>query len=222
MLILSLAQKVLLSWVEVERLAHHDDISGLRCSYQLLKLFDFAIVPIKNIHYIFFVVRLSLKTDPNKLLRVLKQAFPKTRWIIVQEIFVRIVWGSSKLLLHKIDKPKIDPNNLGDQRDVDCIIAVMKKAVEFSETPTMKELYLGVALPSKLLEKHEGECTDASWEEYTRTYGSTLYHDYTLTCAIGKVVDSSLSWVSKGCALRLPVCFRQVLVATSSMRRASW
>jgi choline dehydrogenase len=56
----------------------------------------------------------------------------------------------------------------------------------------MKELYLGVALPSKLLEKHEGECTYAFWEEYARTYGSTLYHYYTLTCAIGKVVDSSL------------------------------
>jgi choline dehydrogenase len=55
----------------------------------------------------------------------------------------------------------------------------------------MKELYSGVALPSKLLENHEGECTDAFWEEYARTYCSTLYH-YTSTCAIGKVVDSSL------------------------------
>jgi choline dehydrogenase len=90
-----------------------------------------------------------------------------------------------------LDKPKIDPNYLGDQRDVDCIVAVMKKAVELSETPAMKELYSGVALPSKILEKHEGECTDAFWEEYARTYGSTLYH-YTSTCAIGKVVDSSL------------------------------
>jgi hypothetical protein len=63
-------------------------VSGFRCSCQLLKLFDFAIVPVKKIHYIFFVV--SLETDPNKLLQVLKPAFPKTRWIIVQEIFVRI------------------------------------------------------------------------------------------------------------------------------------
>jgi hypothetical protein len=55
---------------------------------ELITLFDFAIVPIKNIHYIFFVV--SLETDPNKLLQVLKEAFPKTRIIIVQEIFVRI------------------------------------------------------------------------------------------------------------------------------------
>jgi hypothetical protein len=39
-------------------------VSGLRCSCQLLELFDFAIVPVKKVHYISFVV--SLETDPNK------------------------------------------------------------------------------------------------------------------------------------------------------------
>jgi choline dehydrogenase len=90
-----------------------------------------------------------------------------------------------------LDKPKIDPNYLSDQRDVDRMIALQKKAVELSETPAMKELYSGVALPSKLLEKHEGKCTDAFWEDYARTYCTTLYHP-TSTCAIGKVVDSNL------------------------------
>jgi choline dehydrogenase len=90
-----------------------------------------------------------------------------------------------------LDKPKIDPNYLDDQRDVDRMIALIKKAMELSETPAMKELYSGVALPSKLLEKHQGECTDAFWEDYARTYCMTLYHP-TSTCAIGKVVDSSL------------------------------
>ena len=90
-----------------------------------------------------------------------------------------------------LDKPKIDPNYLGDHRDVDRMIALMKKSVELSKTPAMKELYSGMALPPKLLEKHEGKCTDAFWEDYVRTYASTLYHP-TSTCAIGKVVDSSL------------------------------
>jgi choline dehydrogenase len=90
-----------------------------------------------------------------------------------------------------LDKPKIDPNYLADQRDVDRMIALMKKAIELSETSAMKELYSGVALPPKLLEKHKGECTDAFWEDYARMYAVTLYHP-TSTCAIGKVVDSSL------------------------------
>jgi choline dehydrogenase-like flavoprotein len=90
-----------------------------------------------------------------------------------------------------LDKPKIDPNYLSDQRDVDRMIALLKSAMELSETPAMKELYSGVALPSKLLEKHEGKCTDAFWEDYARTYCTTMYYP-TSTCAIGKVVDSSL------------------------------
>jgi choline dehydrogenase-like flavoprotein len=115
-----------------------------------------------------------------------------------------------------LDKPKIDPNYLADQRDVDRMIALMKKAVELSETPAMKELYSGVALPPKLLEKYQGECTDAFWEDYARTFAVTLYHP-TSTCAIGKVVDSSL----KVMGVKGLVCFRRILAATP-MRRASW
>jgi hypothetical protein len=67
----------------------HKCLSRFICRFQLLKLFDFALVPIKKVHYIFFVV--SLETDPNKLLlQVLKVAFPKMGWIILQEFFVRI------------------------------------------------------------------------------------------------------------------------------------
>lgn len=55
----------------------------------------------------------------------------------------------------------------------------------------MKELYSGVALPPKMLEKHKGKCTDAFWEEFARTYCTSQYHP-TSTCAIGKVVDPTL------------------------------
>jgi choline dehydrogenase-like flavoprotein len=49
----------------------------------------------------------------------------------------------------------------------------------------------GVALPCMLLEKYQGECTDAFWGDYARTYSTTIYYP-SCTCAIGKVVDSKL------------------------------
>mmetsp|Transcript_30542 Transcript_30542/g.50431 ORF Transcript_30542/g.50431 Transcript_30542/m.50431 type:complete len:637 (-) Transcript_30542:179-2089(-) len=90
-----------------------------------------------------------------------------------------------------LEHPKITANYLTDQRDVDRLVDIVKKAYNMTKSPSLAEICSKVALPQDMLAKHGGTPTDAFWAEYVRSYANTIYHPCS-TCAIGKVVDATL------------------------------
>ncbi|PIE14054.1 MAG: glucose-methanol-choline oxidoreductase [Rhodobacterales bacterium] len=85
--------------------------------------------------------------------------------------------------------PRIDPNFLGDERDLATLVAGAKKTREIMETEPMK------GFKAKELFGVSDTTTDAEWEQHIRNRADTVYHPVG-TCKMGvddlAVVDPQL------------------------------
>jgi choline dehydrogenase-like flavoprotein len=100
-------------------------------------------------------------------------------------------------------KPNVILNLLDDERDMQAMVALMRKCIALAQTRAMKKIIKGPVFPPAMLAKHG--CTalvdggnhdvvvvsDEFLMDFIRHYAMPLYHP-TSTCKIGKVVDPQL------------------------------
>jgi choline dehydrogenase len=145
---------------------------------------------------------------------------------------VTLATGSNPLA-----KPNVTLNLLDDERDMQAMVALMRKCLELAQTCALKNFIAGPVFPPAMLAKHgcalsaddiygdsnEGDIvvSDDFLMDFIRHYTMPLYHP-TSTCKIGKVVDPQLHVLGiKVCAWRMLPSFQPTLAAIP-MRRASW
>ena len=89
------------------------------------------------------------------------------------------------------DHPLIQPNYLADQRDVDTLVAGIRKALQLLDTAAMRGA--GAQLWAEQLPHCAHLAADSAeyWECYVRAAALTVYHPVG-TCAMGPVLDSRL------------------------------
>ena len=87
------------------------------------------------------------------------------------------------------DHPIIQPNYLTDKKDVDTLVAGIKKSLEMLNTDVMKNIGATAWGPdSRCSDVHEVN-SSSYWECFVRHYAATVYHPVG-TCAMGTVLDS--------------------------------
>jgi len=89
------------------------------------------------------------------------------------------------------DHPLIQPNYLTVQKDVDTLVAGIRKAMEMLNTDVMKSIGATVWDPDTRCSDVHEENSSSYWECFVRHYAATVYHPVG-TCAMGTVLDNRM------------------------------